>query len=133
MSMDLVSPFDENVISVFRFAVEGQLTKGEHLDDVLAAGYFLGAKRANLLAREIWALDSIVAFSLWCLWPLKPQLHPDDRAALQYRRLSLFADFALGNTSPLELAVPESTLLLPLETIYLRQQKGDALNLVRLG
>jgi predicted alpha/beta-hydrolase family hydrolase len=133
MPLEIVYPFDEEVTRVFRLAIENQITQRENIDDVLVGGYSLGARRAQLFNREVWALDAIVVFSIWCYWPLKPRLLPEHQAVLMDRRVPLFADFAAGNTGPLQEAVPEATLLLPLDTLYERQQAGGTLVLLGLG
>jgi hypothetical protein len=84
--------------------------------------------------RDVWPVDAEAAFSVWCIYFLKPDLLPEQSTIITAARRELFERFwADGDPDPLEAAIPESTLLLPLETIHLLQSNGFALDLLRLG
>ena len=127
------NPFNGDMTDVFGDIIKRKLGEGEDLETVLGGGFALASKRAQLMDREVWPVDAEAAFSLFCIWFLKPDLLPGQSRIIADARRQLFERFWVGGDSgPLEAAVPESTLLLPLETIHLLQHKGFALDLLRL-
>lgn len=127
-------PFNDDVTDVFRDIIRRRLGEGEDLESVLGGGFALATKRAQLMNRDVWPVDAEAAFSIWCIWFLKPDLLPDQSRVITAARRELFPVFWHGgDPGPLEAATPESALLLPLETIQLQQSKGFALDLLRLG
>ena len=93
-------------------------------DDFVAGCYALASARAELLRGGVaYPIDAEFAFSLWCRWPLKPEVSMEFRSTVQDLRESIFSGGL--DTDLLAAAVPDSTLLLPFEGLY-RLQAADA-------
>jgi hypothetical protein len=94
-------------------------------DDFIAGCYALASARAEILRGGVaYPIDAEFAFSLWCRWPLKPEVSAEFRSTVQNLRESIFSGGL--ETDRLAAAVPDSTLLLPFEGLY-RLQAAEAL------
>ena len=94
-------------------------------DNFIAGCYALASARAQLMRREgtVYPIDAEFAFSLWCRWPLKPNLPVEFRDTVRNLRESIFTVSGV-DTDLLAAAVPDSTLILPFEGLYLLQGAG---------
>lgn len=70
----------------------------------------------------MFPIDAEFAFSLWCRWPLKPDVSADFYNGIRDLRESIFAG-GLG-VDRLAATVPDSTLMLPFEGLYRLQIAG---------
>lgn len=125
--------FTADIDDLFRHLVEPRLEPDENVEDVLAGGYAIASARASLAEREPFPLDAEFALSVWCWFPLKPDVPTDLRNQLIDARREIFSGFAEGNTELLSSALPESTLLLSHEALYRLQAGGHAESFLTLG
>jgi hypothetical protein len=87
-------------------------------DNFIAGCYALASARAELLrVGAVYPIDAEFAFSLWCRWPLKPDLSAEFRDRVRDLRESIFTVGGV-DTDRLAATVPDSTLLLPFEGLY---------------
>jgi hypothetical protein len=64
----------------------------------------------------VYPVDAEFVFSLWCRWPLKPDVPEEFREAVRNLRGSIFGNGL--DADQLAAAVPDSTLMLPFEGLY---------------
>jgi len=99
-------------------------TELRYEDDFISGCYALAAARAEMLrGGTLYPIDAEYAFSIWCRWPLKPDVSAEFRGTVQNLRESVFGNGL--DAYQLASAVPDSTLLLPFEGLY-RLQAANA-------
>jgi hypothetical protein len=115
---------------VFRAILDTTATEADSAaaeDNFISGCYALASARAEILrSGVVYPIDAEFAFSLWCRWPLKPDLSAEFRDTVRNLRESIFTEDRL-NTDLLVAAVPDATLLLPFEGLY-RLQAAEAFN-----
>jgi len=131
MSSGFESPFANEVVRVFQLVIDVRRQPDESVDDVFAGGMFLAERRARAFDRTVWPIDLEATLSLFCFW-FKPDLPPRTTQQLIAARGRLFRGAASGRVEVLEAAVPERTLLLPIERIHQLQVDGQAMELLDL-
>jgi hypothetical protein len=131
MSSGFEPPFANDVVRVFQLVIDIRRQPDESVDDVFAGGMFLAERRARAFERAVWPIDLEAMLSLFCFW-FKPDLPPRTTPQLIAARGNLFRGASSGRIDALESAVPDRTLLLPIERIHQVQVEGQALELLDL-
>ena len=106
--------------NLFRAILQTTVSEADDAaEDAFIAGcYALASARAELLrGGMVYPIDAEFAFSLWCRWPLKPDLSAEFRDNVKNLRETIFTKDAV-DTDLLAATVPDSTLLLPFEGLY---------------
>lgn len=124
-----IVPLDRQDYERLARAIARHLQPGEDLADALVAGAYLGHQRAYLLQRSPTYADVVFGLSVLTHWPFKPAPRSDVESQLLYIRPGLInrladVDPAQWESTPLAQAVPASTLMLPEESLYEKQQLG---------
>lgn len=83
---------EDEWLRLFRSIIKYSVQPSENIDDILAGGFALGRRRAELQGRsfEHWQ-DVPHVLSIFCWWKLKPVLHQGSREFLLEYRWQLFA------------------------------------------
>jgi hypothetical protein len=105
---------------LFRDILETTATDADRAseDNFITGCYALASARAELLrGGVVYPIDAEFAFSLWCRWPLKPNLSAEFRDTVRDLRESIFSEGGL-DAERLATTVADSTLLLPFEGLY---------------
>ena len=114
--------FREPALEAFVALVTPRLREGEEIDDVLSGSVALATHRADLLGRAPLPVDVEFVLTLFCWWPLKPEI-PRDAAEQLYRfRRRLFAGAATSAPRRLLGAVSSEVLMLSLDQLQQAQQ-----------
>jgi hypothetical protein len=105
--------------------VEPNLRPGESLQDFMAGAIHLAEKRARLHGRSrSTSLDLLFQLLCWDLCRFFPPSREKFEEELGRIRQDVFAGAATGNLNAWR-HVPDSTLLLPIETLYTVQENSD--------
>jgi hypothetical protein len=115
----------EGLDPLFRSILETTATEADRAaeDSFISGCYALASARARLLRGELgvaYPIDAEFAFSLWCRWPLKPDLSVDFRNTVRNLREAIFTEDGV-DADLLAARVADSTLMLPFEGLYLLQ------------
>ena len=128
-TLDVTGPsmFGPPLDDLFRAILETTATEADRdtEDNFIAGCYALASARAQVLrgGGTVYPIDAEFAFSLWCRWPLKPNLSAEFRDTVQNLRESIFTKGGV-DTDLLAATVPDSTLFLPFEGLYQLQAAG---------
>jgi hypothetical protein len=112
--------FGDNLRAWAEYLAAPNLRPGESLQDFMAGAMYLAEKRARLYRRPPppTSLDLLFQLLIWGICMFERYYPPGFGEQLGRIRQDLFTGAATGNLERLEAAVPDSTLLLPIETIY---------------
>jgi hypothetical protein len=139
---ELVKPMyggwnDDMWKKVIRSVIEHTILPIENLDDVVAGGWLLGQRRAQVLSREFQAAQDVpFALANWCWWPFKFEIFQGSWQYVSSRRWYVFKG---AKENPEEVkerlieVVPESVLRLDYHQLMGLLQAVHIRHILRLG
>lgn len=107
----------------------------ENSKDIVAGGWALGERRANLLGRDFWPGEDVVhPLCIFCWWPFKPALSADARNFIRDTRWSLFQNVSISPKAMQDLhaAVPNELLFIETQQLFTRLRLEPAWEVIRL-
>ena len=86
---------DETWTMVLTNVVSQTAMPHEDSNDIVAGGWALGQRRADLLGQPFWPGEDVVhPLCIFCWWPFKPALSTDSRRFIHEFRWELFKNVA---------------------------------------
>jgi hypothetical protein len=86
---------EEKWKNVYTSVLNHTVLENENVEDFVAGGWVLGKQRSRILTRDfLIPVDVTYALSIFCLFPFKPPVLPENYQYLTSRRWRLFKDAA---------------------------------------